>query len=238
MKIATFASPQAIVEESSTIRPRFVVVIDTLRATSVITTALSNGAREVIPVMEIEEAVRLYQNLGSERTLLCGEREGNPIPGFHLGNSLGEYANKTVAGKTLIMSTTNGTRAIHAAAHAQQLAVGCLLNAAAVAEHAQRSGLDVTIVCAGTRGRFTLEDNLTAGAIVARIGAADATMDDLSALSHEIYLRHFGNLDSALLACEHARYLTGAGYGEDVRQCMQTDQLAVVPYFEKGLVKI
>lgn len=238
MKISTFASPQAIVEEGLTIKQRFVIVIDTLRATSVITAALSRGAKGVIPVMEIEEAVRLYQNLDNERTLLCGEREGNPIPGFHLGNSAMEYTPAAVAGKTLIMTTTNGTRAIHAAGQARALALGCLLNAAAVAAGARRSGLDVTILCAGTRGRFTLEDILTAGAIVERLGAPDAVMDDLSMLSHDLYLRHYGDLKGALRQCTHASYLAEAGYGQDIDYCMQADLLNAVPYYEKGLVML
>ncbi len=252
MKISTFASPQAIVEEGLTIKQRFVIVIDTLRATSVITAALSRGAKGVIPVMEIEEAVRLYQNLDKERTLLCGERGGNPIPGFHLGNSAIEYTPAVVAGKTLIMTTTNGTRAIHAAGQARALALGCLLNASAVAADARRSGLDVTILCAGTRGRFTLEDILTAGAIVERLGShrmngragaedpgqPDAEMDDLSMLSHDLYLRHYGDLRGALRQCTHARYLAEAGYSQDIDYCMQADLLNAVPYYEKGLVML
>jgi 2-phosphosulfolactate phosphatase len=238
MRISTYATPQSIVDESNTIKNRFVIVIDALRATSVIAVALAEGARSVIPVMEIDEAVKLYHDLGADMALLCGEREGNPISGFHLGNSPFEYNAKTVKGRTLIMTTTNGTRAIHTAASAAILALGSMINASAVAEDARASGLDVTLVCAGTRGRFTVEDILTAGAIIDVLAPANLSMDDLSALSRDLYRRSAGNLAAALESCSHARYLMEAGYARDVEYCMQKDSLRVVPYYEKGMVRL
>lgn len=238
MKIATFASPQSIVDESSTIKNRFVIVIDALRATTVIIAALSEGARCVIPVMEIEEAVKLYHSLGADMALLCGEREGNPISGFHLGNSPFEYRAKTVHGRTLIMTTTNGTRAIHEASGAAVLALGGLVNASRVAADARESGLDVTFVCAGTRGRFTTEDILAAGAIIDGLKPSAHGMDDLSVVAHDIYLRHADDLAGALGNCAHARFLIDAGYGRDVDYCMTKDCLKAVPYYEKGMVKL
>lgn len=238
MRATTYATPQSIVDDSNTIKNRFVIVIDTLRATSVIAVALSEGALCVIPVMEVEEAVRLYRNLGEDRTLLCGERDGNPISGFHLGNSPSEYGERAVQGKTLVMTTTNGTRAIHAASGAAVLALGCMLNASAVAADAAASGLDVTLVCAGTRGRFTLEDVLTAGAIINELDDPDLRLDDLSILARDLYRRNAADLLAALEDCAHARFLADAGYAGDVERCMRKDGLKAVPYFEKGMVKL
>jgi 2-phosphosulfolactate phosphatase len=238
MKISTYATPQSIVDDTNTIKSRFVVVIDALRATSVIAAALSEGARCVIPVMEIEEAVKLYHSLGADRTLLCGEREGNPISGFHLGNSPFEYRSKVVKDFTLIMTTTNGTRAIHAAANAAVMALGSMLNASAVAADARESGLDVTLVCAGTRGRFTMDDVLAAGAIIDALSPSAGSMDDLSFMARDYYRRFAGDLSAALEYCSHARFLIDAGYAADVEYCMRKDSLRVVPYFEKGMVRL
>lgn len=238
MRISTFATPQSIVDDSVTIKSRFVVVIDTLRATSVIALALAEGARCVIPVMEIEEAVKLYHSLGEGTARLCGERDGNPISGFHFGNSPFEYRAKAVHGHTLIMTTTNGTRAIHQASGAAVLALGSMLNASAVAADVRESGHDLTLVCAGTRGRFTIEDVLTAGAIIDALGLSGLGMDDLSMLALDYYRLHAGDLAVALDSCAHAQYLIDAGYGNDVEYCMRKDSLRVVPYFEKGMVKL
>lgn len=238
MRVTTFASPQAVVDESGTVKNRFVIVIDALRATTVIIAALAEGARAVIPVMEIEEAVKLYHNLGADMALLCGEREGNPISGFHLGNSPFEYRAKAIKGMTLIITTTNGTRAIHAASGASVLAVGALVNASAVAADARSSGLDVTLLCAGTRGRFSTEDVLAAGAIIDAMDPSASGLDDLSILARDEYLRNMQDLAGALEHCAHARYLIEAGYARDVEYCMTKDRLKAVPYFEKGMVRL
>ena len=238
MRVSTFASPQAIVDEGITIKNRFVVVIDTLRATTVMAVALSEGARAVIPVMELEEAIKLYHELGSDMARLCGEREGNPISGFHFGNSPFEYRASTVSGLTLIMTTTNGTRAIHAASGAAVLAVGSMANASAVAHDALASGMDITIVCAGTRGRFTTEDVLTAGAIIDALGTQGVALDDLSVQARSLYRCNHEDLASALEQCAHAQFLIDAGYGNDVEFCLRKDSLNVVPYFEKGMVRL
>ena len=238
MRVSTFATPQSIVDEGNSIKSRFVVVIDALRATTVMAVALAEGARSVIPVMEIEEAVKLYHSLGADSARLCGEREGNPISGFHFGNSPFEYRAKAVQGHTLIMTTTNGTRAIHAAAGAAVLAVGSMVNASAVARDVSSSGMDLTIVCAGTRGRFTTEDVLTAGAIIDGLGQQHLAPDDLSMLALDLYRRHAGDPAGALAHCAHARFLIDAGYGDDVEYCMRKDCLRVVPYFEKGMVRL
>ena len=238
MRIQTFATPQSIVDESTTIKNRFVIVIDTLRATSVITTALAAGARGVIPVAEIEEAMRLYHNLGSDYALLCGEREGNPIPGFHLGNSPQEYDEHAVSDRMLVMTTTNGTRALLAANNAAVLVAGCMLNATAVADQARHSGLDVTLLCAGTRGRFSLDDVITAGAIAHSLVGSAPVADDLTNVALHIYHQYAANPEEGLRDCAHVRFLLESGYAQDVHYCLHHDGLSVVPFYEKGMMKL
>lgn len=236
MRITTFPTPQSIVSPEETIRGRFAVVIDALRATSVIATALAAGAACVIPVAEVGEAKRVYGSMQEGTALLCGERGGNPIPGFHLGNSPLEYAPDAVRGRTLVMTTTNGTRAILAAAGAAKLALGAAVNASSVAKAAAASGMDVTIVCAGTKGFFSLEDTLAAGAIIGAMGVPDAALDDLSLLSLDLYRRNADNLAGALRDCAHARRLIEIGYARDVEYCMHKDVLSIVPYYNNGKI--
>jgi 2-phosphosulfolactate phosphatase len=238
MRINTFATPSSIADPNTTIRGRFAVVIDTLRATTVIAAALAAGAARVLPVAEVEDALKVYKGYGAGEALLCGERGGNPIPGFHLGNSPLEYTPEVVRGKTLVMTTTNGTRAILAAVGAARLALGAMANASAVAAAAVASGLDVTIVCAGTKGFFTLEDILTAGAIVDAMGVTDADMDDLTRLSLDLYRRNALDCAGALVSCAHARVLAGLGYAGDVAYCMKKDMLNVVPYCQNGEIRL
>src|SRR5690606_9016889 len=134
--------------------------------TSTIVEALANGARSVFPVASIEAAVRLAQNMGRDEVLLCGERRGLPIDGFDLGNSPREYTPDRVAGRSLIMTTTNGTPALLATTTAQETLVASFLNLSAVVARLAESGAPATVVCAGRERRFSLDDAVCAGAIV------------------------------------------------------------------------
>jgi 2-phosphosulfolactate phosphatase len=236
MRIHTFATPGAIVDPDETVRGRFAVVIDALRATTVAAAALASGASSVVPVAEVGEAMKLYESFVEDGALLCGERGGNRIPGFHLGNSPLEFTPEAVRGRTLVMTTTNGTRAILAAKDAAKLALGAFVNASAVAHAAAASGLDVAVVCAGTQGFFTLEDALAAGAIADALGAPEADMDDLTLLALRLYRQNAGDLAGALKDCAHARNLVELGYGADLEYCMKRDLLSVVPYYANGEV--
>jgi 2-phosphosulfolactate phosphatase len=238
MRIHTFPTPQSIVDPGETVRGRFAVVIDTLRATTVIAAALAAGAERIIPVAEVEEARKVYAGLPEGAALLCGERGGNRIEGFHHGNSPLEFTPEAVRGRTLVMTTTNGTRAILACAGAAKLALGAMVNASAVGRAAGASGMDVAAVCAGTRGFFTLEDVLTAGAILSASGLPEDGMDDLSRLAVDIYRRNAGDLTGALRGCAHARFLAEAGYGKDVEYCMGLDRLDTVPYYAGGEIRL
>lgn len=145
-----------------------VVVIDVLRATTVIAHALAAGAREVIPCLHVDEALTTAAKLRPGEAVLGGEREGLKIPGFDLGNSPDEFTPQTVEGKTLVFTTTNGTRAMIACKLAKRVLTGAFVNAAAVA--AALSGEeDIHLLCAGTRGEVTREDVLCAGLLVQRL---------------------------------------------------------------------
>ena len=144
------------------------VVIDVLRATTTITAALAAGAREVIPCLEVDDALRAAANLPAGRAVLGGERGGLKIEGFDLGNSPSDYTPATVGAKSLVFTTTNGTRAMLHAREADEIWLAALVNLSAVVGCcAEQKRID--LLCAGTGGKITREDVLLAGAIVARL---------------------------------------------------------------------
>ena len=227
---------------------KITVVIDVLRATSVITTALDNGAREVIPVKTVDEAQSLYDKCDAANTLRGGERNALKIEGFDLGNSPLEYKKKTVEGKTLILTTTNGTNAINNVKGAEEVVLACFRNAAAVASVIARrndeaiqkdsglSGLprfarnDVIIVCAGTEGRFSLADGLCAGMLIELLKQkTEVETDDLGLLLAQYYDSSKVNLFGALSGCAHLKRLFTLGFYDDIRFCLETNCVSMVP---------
>src|ERR1041385_1474995 len=154
------------------LKDRNIVVIDVLRASTTITTALAHGAKEIIPVSSIENAVKISGNLFGDVTLRAGERNAKMIEGFNLGNSPLAYTEPIVRGKSIIFGTTNGSAAIVKGKHARHLVVAGFVNMAAVTAHLAQLGEDVTIICAGKENRFCIEDAVCAGRIVNELGGA------------------------------------------------------------------
>jgi 2-phosphosulfolactate phosphatase len=217
------------------------VVIDVLRASTTIATALAHGAARVRPVPGVAEARSVAASLGPG-TLLGGERGGVRIAGFDLGNSPLEYTRDRVAGRSIVITTTNGTAALDACRGAREIVVGAIVNRAAVAAAvrrlaAGRGGVDVHLVCAGTDGAVTAEDVLAAGAIVDAAGAegpADA-LDPAAAAARESFRRVHAAADAvAALVAEFRRSpggsnLVALGMEADLPACAAVDALAVVP---------
>ncbi len=234
------------------------IVIDVLRATSVITTALVNGAREVIPVKSVEEAQDLYSRSDAANTLRGGERNALKIEGFDLGNSPLEYKKNTIESKTIILTTTNGTNAINNIKGADEVLLTCFRNAEAVAsliarrndEAIQRHGnlpglpqfacIDVIVVCAGTEGRFSLDDGLCAGMLIELLKQkTEVETDDFGLLLHHYYLENQPNLFKALAGCYHLKRLFTLGFYDDIQFCLETNCVATIPVVREGkIVKI
>lgn len=208
------------------------VVIDVLRATTVITTALDNGAREVIPMKTVEEAQSLYATC--DNALRGGERNALKIEGFDLGNSPLEYKKKTVEGKTLILTTTNGTNAIHNVQGADEVVLACFRNAESVACSARN---DVTVVCAGTEGRFSLDDGLCAGMLIELLKQqTEVEIDDFGLLLNRFYNESKNNLFGALSGCYHLKRLFALGFYDDIKFCLETNCVQTVPVFQAGRI--
>jgi 2-phosphosulfolactate phosphatase len=223
---------------------RVCIVVDVLRVSSTIVTMLEREAEEVLLAPTIEEARGLHQELPGY--LLCGEEGGVPPPGFDYGNSPSEFSVLDLKGQRAILCTSNGTKAILAAASAPLVLVGCLLNATAVASAAWREatarGLDIAVVCAGEEGgsAFAAEDTLGAGAIVDAIvdparrwpNALQLTDETGAALEH--YRAQRGREEAALQETAHGRDLLALGFGQDLAFCAQRDSLTAVPSLQRS----
>ena len=185
MRIVTSLLPEMMVAESKTVD--VAVVIDVLRATSVMTTAVASGAERILTCREVSQAVALADKM-ERRPLLCGERKCTPIAGFDCGNSPAEYTSDRVGGQTLILTTTNGTNAIEMASAAERLIVASFLNLPTVIGFLGRFRL-VHLVCSGTDGRVTAEDVLLAGAIIdgCEVEYGATTGDDDSILARQLW---------------------------------------------------
>ena len=150
---------------SSHISGSTVIVVDVLRSTSCITMAVKNGAERVIPAVDPGEAASIAGRLGIRDCVLAGERGGIKLPDFNRGNSPAEYSAENVQGKTVVISTSNGTAAIHGSSAAKDVLIGAMINRTAVAKRALALGDDILIVCAGTDGAISADDLIAAGAI-------------------------------------------------------------------------
>ncbi|MBS4032177.1 MAG: 2-phosphosulfolactate phosphatase [Clostridiales bacterium] len=227
------------------IRGKICVVIDTLRATSTIITAVNSGCSEIIPASSITEALRLKENILYNEYLLGGEIEGQHIQNFHLGNSPLEYYNGHLRGNGLIFSTTNGTRTLQKVRKARSVVVCALLNATAVVKWLASQSKDILICCAGTRGNYSLEDFLTAGCIVSGLTQRKiiCTTTDI-AYTAACFYRHnkllAGNplsFASLLKRTINGKRLLEAGFEEDIIYCGQQDILSVLPFYKNGTIK-
>ena len=235
MKIDVYFTPLGVKEED--LAGRGVVVIDVLRATTTIVTALANGAKAVVPAATSEEAVRLTANLEKNGILLAGERKSLKIAGFQLGNSPREMTPEVVAGKTIFLSTTNGTPALVAAQAGAPVLVGGAVNFTALAERAravftERS--DLAIVCAGREKQFALEDAYTAGRLIKAVKKGvppkKLTLNDAAQVSLDLTAR-YKNWRDALEQCDAARQLAEVDLAADVAFSAKADRFAVVPVY-------
>jgi len=208
-----------------------VLVIDVLRASTSIVTALTNGCAAIMPVATPEEArARLA---GLPGALVAGERRGEPLEGFDLGNSPLEFTRARIGGRAVIMTTSNGTRALLAARGAAAIGVAAFVNLGAAAAWALAARRDVLLLCSGERGARSLEDHVCAGVLVERLLAAEpgahatAAAQDAAALARP-YGKEVGRLarDSSW-----ARHLASRGRAADVAACLTLDTSTVVPVY-------
>ncbi len=207
---------------------KVVVIIDVFRATSTIAAALHNGAKSVYPVASVEECISIGQSI--ENSITAGERDGKVAPGLEYGNSPAEYPRSFIEGKTLVLTTTNGTRLLHMVEEADTIITGSFLNLSAVCAFLIAQGKDVLLGCAAWKDRFNLEDTLFAGAVVNRIQAHfQSNCDSVRAASY-LYQQCLGDdYISFLRDSSHYRRLSAFGLEKDMEYCATADLHPVVP---------
>ncbi len=215
------------------------VVIDVLRATTTIIQALAAGCIAVWPVAEVEEARRLADGIRAGRVLLGGERDGVPLPGFDLGNSPSEYTCSRCKGTTLVLTTTNGTRALLLAAPAARTLVAGFVNYSAVCEQLAEEKRPIDIICAGYQGEVALDDALLAGALVEYLCEHQAVvLNDAARLAWDCFEHHGRVLDGALEISAGGVHLRSLGYDEDIRAAARVDQFALVPELRRDPLRV
>jgi 2-phosphosulfolactate phosphatase len=213
-----------------------VVVIDILRATSAICTAFHNGVDKIIPVATVEEAT-VYKNQGY---LVGAERNGIALEGFDFGNSPFSYMSEKIKGKTIVISTTNGTQAIDAARNAHQVVIGAFTNITALCDWLKSQNKNVLLLCSGWKNRFNLEDTLFAGAVAGiLLKEKQFKSGDGALASSFLYQSAQRNPYNYLRNSSHTERLSAMGLKKDIKYCFALDQTNVIPILkEKYLVKL
>lgn len=216
---------------------RVVAVIDVLRASTTIAVALDNGARTVAPVDTADEAITRARAFERSDVLIAGERKMLTVPGFDLGNSPDSFSADAVAGRTIVLTTTNGTRALIGLQGARDIVVAAYVNHAVVSamlRAAARSDTDVAIVCAGDEGHFSLEDAACAGRYVrsvSQLGRSVVCNDAANAC--ELIDKEYGdNIAKIFRDSSHGKALAEAGFEEDLVTCAAVDSHPVVPIYQ------
>ena len=212
-----------------------VVIIDVLRATSTIATALYNGAKAIIPVDSVAECIRIGKQIDS---ITAGERDGQIAEGLEYGNSPFEYPKEFIGGKTLVLTTTNGTKLLHMALaeNAKAIITGSFPNLSAVCDFLVAQNQPVILGCAAWKNRVNIEDTLFAGAVIDRIGKHFAINCDSSQMAATMYndakkdLYEFMKTKNA----SHYNRLSGFGLEKDIRYCLTPDSANVLVIYQEG----
>jgi len=219
------------------------VVIDILRASTTMTTALAHGARCILPRLHVEEALAEKQHFPADSVLLGGERGGVLIPGFDLGNSPSDYSAERVSQKTVLFTTSNGTKALARCASAEEVLIGCFLNLSAVTNWLAEETRPIHLVCAGTNGQITLEDCLFAGVLAQHLQATaqETQTNDSTRICLNLAERWGTDSSQILAGLQHSqggRNLTALQLADDLLTCAQLDSISIVPVWNKQTAQI
>jgi 2-phosphosulfolactate phosphatase len=239
MKLDCYLVPSEATE--SVLAGKSVVTIDVLRTCTTIAAALMNGAERIIPAATVEAATKLMSSLDRESTLLCGETEGKKVQGFDLGNSPLEYTRDAVEKKTLIFASTNGTKLMARGLNAQQQLICSFVNVGKVVERVRPDDPELIIVSSGMNGRFSLEDAVCAGMVVARLAESFSETWDINDGAHAaiaLYEKFGGDIRSMLFNTTHGQHLVSLGFASDVDVSSRVDSVPVLPLLKQGRITL
>ena len=207
-----------------------VVIIDIFRATSSICYGIDNGAVAIIPVSEVEECIAYQQE--HPEYLLAAERNGEVVEGFDFGNSPFSYTKEKVAGKTVVLTTTNGTHALHLSRKAKKVIIGSFLNLTPVCNWLKDQQENVLLVCAGWKNNFNLEDTTFAGAVVEQLKAHNFILDDAAIAANDLFQLAKGDIPAYLAKTSHSERLKKLGIEKDIAFCLQIDITSAIPVLD------
>lgn len=219
------------------IEDSIVVVIDIFRATSSICYGIENGAEAIIPVAEVEECAA-YREMGLDY-LLAAERNGEVVAGFDFGNSPFSYTKEKVGGKIVVLTTTNGTHALHMSIQAKRIVIGSFLNLTAICNWLKQQNENILLVCAGWKNNFNLEDTLFAGAVAEQLKTSNYKWDDSALAANDLYQLAKDDLNLYLKKTSHSERLKQLGIEQDIAFCLNVDMTTAIPVLDgEKLVKL
>ncbi|WP_170270165.1 2-phosphosulfolactate phosphatase [Heliorestis acidaminivorans] len=238
MYVSVYSTHQDISKKE--LQNKVVVVIDTLRATSTIVTALAQGCHQIFPVSTFNEAKILSSSWPKQDIILGGEYKGYRFAQFLFGNSPCEYTKEVVQGKTLFLVTTNGTVALQKATSATKVIVASLLNGRAVADYlAHLDPAQVVFVCAGTQGQFCLEDTITAGKIIYHLSEKEEVEgDELAIAALQLYQLNRYQLMDLMKLTDHGQRLIEQGFEKDLAYCLREDIFPLLPHLTFSRIRL
>ncbi|MBD1363521.1 2-phosphosulfolactate phosphatase [Mucilaginibacter sp. ZT4R22] len=214
-----------------------VVVIDIFRATSSICYGIENGAEAIIPVSEVEECAA-YREKGLDY-LLAAERNGEVVDGFDFGNSPFSYTPEKVSGKTVVLTTTNGTHALHLSRSAKRIVIGSFLNLSALCNWLKTQNENILLVCAGWKNNFNLEDTLFAGAVIEQLKGNGYVLDDPAIAANDLFQVGKTDITKYLDKTSHGERMKKLGIEKDIAFCLQVDLTTAIPVLDGDrLVKL
>ena len=210
-----------------------VVIIDVFRATSTMATALYNGASKIIPVDSAELCIEMGKQTGG---ITAGERDGKIIPGLSYGNSPSEYPRSFIENKTLVITTTNGTKLLHMALKqgAKEVITGSFPNLSKVVRFLKEQNANIILGCSGWKNRFNIEDTLFAGAVIEEIKDQFTIHCDSSYMANNLYNMHKADLPNYIKTLTHWHRLAAYGLEEDMLYCISKDVAPSLPIFKNG----
>ena len=210
-----------------------VVIIDVFRATSTMATALYNGASKIIPVDSAELCIEMGKQTGG---ITAGERDGKIIPGLSYGNSPSEYPRSFIENKTLVITTTNGTKLLHMALKqgAKEVITGSFPNLSRVVSFLKEQNANVILGCSGWKNRFNIEDTLFAGAVIEAIKDQFTIHCDSSFMANQLYNMHKNDMPNYIKTLTHWHRLAAYGLEEDMQYCVSKDVAPSLPIFKNG----
>lgn len=237
-KLDVFYSLHSFQEDE--LRDKTVVIIDVLRASSTIVSAFMNGAKAIIPVGDMGEASKIAQNVDSDNYLLCGEKDGEKIEGYDLGNSPLEYTKEIVEGKNLIFNTTNGTKAIKKSLGSSKTYIASFLNVGTIVKELKNQEKDVVLVCAGWKGRLAFEDMLLAGNIIYLLSDGNLSNDsrDGAKVAFGLYDKYGNDISTVIHQSNHAMRLKDIIGRSDIDYCCQVDITDMLPRLKEGMITL